>query len=61
MDGNFAAEHMRMKLPEDDVWLSDGHGFFVQRAPYQAHLKTALDTYEVPGFNLSNLPSLTII
>ena len=47
MDGNFAAEYMQMKLPEDDVWLSDGSGFFVKRAPYQAHLKGALNTYEV--------------
>ena len=47
MDGNFAAEHMQMKLPEDDVWLSDGLGFFVKREPYQLHLRNALDTYEV--------------
>ncbi|KIK73043.1 hypothetical protein PAXRUDRAFT_41292, partial [Paxillus rubicundulus Ve08.2h10] len=24
VDGNFSAQHMKMKIPEDDVSLSDG-------------------------------------
>jgi hypothetical protein len=31
MDGNFQAEHMRMRKPENDVPLSDGTGFMVSK------------------------------
>jgi hypothetical protein len=41
VDGNFKAEQMRMRRPEQDVILMDGHGFFVQDGPYQEHLRTA--------------------
>lgn len=47
MDGNFAAEHQRMKYPEEDVWMSDGNGYFVGRKDYQEHLKTGKETNEV--------------
>lgn len=47
MDGNFAAEHQRMKNPEEDVWLSDGEGYFVGRKDYQAHLKVGQNTRQV--------------
>ncbi|KAI0336925.1 hypothetical protein BDW22DRAFT_1340836, partial [Trametopsis cervina] len=46
MDGNFAAEHQKMKNPEDDVWLSDGDGYFVGRREYSEHLKTAVELFE---------------
>ena len=29
MDGNFQAEHMKMRNPENDVPLSEGSGFMV--------------------------------
>ena len=29
MDGNFQAEHMKMRNPENDVPLSEGTGFMV--------------------------------
>ncbi|KAI1784369.1 hypothetical protein LXA43DRAFT_901749 [Ganoderma leucocontextum] len=38
MDGNFSAEHQRMKNPQDDVRLADGHSFMVTSQPYKAHL-----------------------
>lgn len=41
MDGNFSAQHMKMKRPEDDVRLADGHGFMVTDQPYKDHLRTA--------------------
>lgn len=47
MDGNFAAEHQKMKNPEDDVWLSDGDAFFVGRHRYGEHLQTAVEIFEV--------------
>ena len=34
MDGNFQAEHMKMRNPENDVPLSDGAGFMISKKPY---------------------------
>lgn len=47
MDGNFVSEHLRMRNPEDEVPLSDGHGFMVTSAPYKQHIKEANDSREV--------------
>ena len=47
MDGNFQAEHMRMRNPEYDVPLSDGTGFMVSKKPYKAHLKSAVERQQV--------------
>jgi hypothetical protein len=47
MDGNFQAEHMKMRNPENDVALSDGTGFMVSPAPYESHLKAALEMRQV--------------
>jgi len=49
MDGNFQAEHMKMKNPEEDVPLSDGTGFMVSKKPYELHLKSAVERQQV-GF-----------
>src|SRR5258708_12697268 len=42
MDGNFQAEHMRMRNPENDVPLSDGAGFMVSKKPYKLHLQLSV-------------------
>ncbi|THH26719.1 hypothetical protein EUX98_g7467 [Antrodiella citrinella] len=42
-DGNFKAEQLTAKHPEDDVSLFDGKGFMVESAPYDAHLKATPD------------------
>jgi len=47
MDGNFQAEHMRMRNPENDVPLSDGTGFMVSKKLYEAHLKSAAKKQQV--------------
>jgi len=47
MDGNFQAEHMRMRNPENDVPLSDGKGFMVSKKPYELHLKSAVERRQV--------------
>ena len=47
MDGNFQAEHVRMKNPENDVPLSDGTGFMVSKKPYKSHLKSAVERRQV--------------
>jgi hypothetical protein len=47
IDGNRKTDHMKMKHPEDDVWLTDGEGYFVPRATYAEHLRTAQRIKEV--------------
>jgi hypothetical protein len=47
MDGNFQAEHMKMRNPENDIPLSDGTGFMVSQLPYEAHLKSVVERQKV--------------
>jgi hypothetical protein len=47
VDGNFHADHLKMKHPEDDVALSDGHAFMVKTEPYQEHLSESKDIKQV--------------
>ena len=44
MDGNFQAEHIKMRNPENDVLLSDGTRFMVSKKPYayKSHPKSVL-------------------
>ncbi|KAM6493319.1 hypothetical protein JOM56_011453, partial [Amanita muscaria] len=43
LDGNFTAQHMKMKRPEDNVALSDGLGYMVNEKCYQSHIRSAAD------------------
>lgn len=47
MDGNFKAEHMKMRNPENDIPLSKGTGFMVSRIPYALHLQSAVENQKV--------------
>jgi len=47
MDGNFQAEHMKMRNPENDAPLSDRTGFIVSKKPYESHLKSAVERQQV--------------
>ena len=47
MDGNFQAEHMKMRNPENDFPLSEGTGFMVSRIPYELHLGSAVERQQV--------------
>lgn len=47
VDGNFTAQHMKMRRPEDDVWLSDGLAYMVANRPYGDHVSKAADNEEV--------------
>ena len=47
MDGNFQAEHMKMRNPENDIPLSEGVGFMVSRKPYELHLQSAFERRQV--------------
>jgi hypothetical protein len=49
VDGNFSAEHMKMKRAEDDIWLSNGEAYMVENIRYKEHLEAASDGREV-GF-----------
>ncbi|KAG0695622.1 hypothetical protein DFH29DRAFT_984908 [Suillus ampliporus] len=46
VDGNFTAQHMKMKIPEDDVSLADGKGYMVTEGPYQAHIHDSVEERE---------------
>lgn len=46
-DGNFSAEQLKMKHPEDDVHLTNGDGFMVAEGRYKEHLKVAKEIKEV--------------
>ncbi|KAI6144446.1 hypothetical protein BKA82DRAFT_3983221, partial [Pisolithus tinctorius] len=39
MDGNFKAEHMHDRRPEDQVWLMDGRRYMVTDPEYRAYVK----------------------
>ena len=52
MDGNFSAEHLKMKLPLEDIALADGHGFMVTDKPYKQHVATAADRREVRTYSI---------
>jgi hypothetical protein len=47
MDGNFHAEHMKMRCPGDDVEIQDGNGYMVTEVPYKAHLRVATEEKDV--------------
>lgn len=46
LDGNFKADHIEMSN-KNDVYLSDGLGFFVGRKQYQKHLDSTPARVEV--------------
>ena len=47
MDGNFSAQHMKMRKPENDVPLSDGLAYMVANEPYREHISQAAKNEEV--------------
>ncbi|KAG1866103.1 hypothetical protein F4604DRAFT_1881801 [Suillus subluteus] len=46
VDGNFTAQHMKMKTPGDDVSLADGMGYMVTEGPYQTHVTESAEERE---------------
>jgi hypothetical protein len=47
LDGNFTAQHMKMKNPGDDIVLSDGLGYMVMEGPYEEHIANTFKSKEV--------------
>lgn len=50
MDGNFKAEHMRMRRPENDIAISDGTGFMVGTERYKTYLAATQEEKRVSLF-----------
>jgi len=46
-DGNFSAEQLKMRRPDNDVRLSDGQMFMTTAPPYKQHLMVAKELKEV--------------
>jgi hypothetical protein len=51
MDGNFQAEQMKMRNPENDIPLSEGWGFMVSQKPYELHLQSAFERWQVSSIS----------
>ena len=47
VDGNFTAQHMKMRKPKDDVPLSDGLAYMVANEPYEKHVAQAANNEDV--------------
>ena len=47
IDGNFTADHLRMRRPENDISLTPGGRYMVEPMCYENHLKEAVDHREV--------------
>jgi hypothetical protein len=50
VDGNFSAQHLKMRRAEKDIRLVKGEGYMVEEDSYQCHLHTAQDIKEVCPF-----------
>ena len=44
---NFTAQHMKMKRPQDDIFLANGLAYMVKDKPYQNHVSSAPNNKEV--------------
>src|SRR5882672_5089661 len=53
-DGNFTADHMKMRCPEEDVNLTHGYGYVVEEGRYKQHLSDAQEFKEVPSSQTLN-------
>jgi len=53
IDGNFSAEHLKMKQPEEDIALSSGGRYMVEPERYELHLNTAKEFKQVCTFRIT--------
>jgi hypothetical protein len=56
IDGNFSAEHLKMKRPEEDIALSPGGRYLVEPKRYESHLNTGKEIKQVCLFKTINYP-----
>lgn len=57
IDGNFKAEHLKMRHADDDVPLTDGDLYMVSPYNYERHLAQAKETYSVRSKALNTISS----
>ena len=50
IDGNFSAEHLKMRRPEEDIALSPGGRYMVEPKRYDLHLNTGKEINQVFPF-----------
>ena len=50
IDGNFSAEHLKMRRPEEDVALSPGGRYMVEPKRYELHLNTGVEFKQVSEY-----------
>ena len=54
IDGNFSAEHLKMRQPEEDIALSPGGRYMVEPKRYELHLSTGKEIKQVGLFGKRN-------
>jgi hypothetical protein len=54
IDGNFSAEHLKMRQPEEDIALSPGGRYMVEPERYELHLSTGKEIKQVCPFRMIN-------
>jgi hypothetical protein len=59
MDGNFSAEHMKMRKQGDDAPMTNGTGFMVETSRYSEHLQVAKSNTEVVHDQSSHLAHIS--
>ena len=59
IDGNFSAEHLKMKQPEEDVALSPGRRYMVEPNRYKLHLNTGKEVKQVSIYQKVYIAILT--
>ena len=59
IDGNFSAEHLKMKQPEEDVALSPGGRYMVEPNRYKLHLDTGKEVKQVSVYQKAYITILT--
>ena len=47
VDGNFQADYVKIKNPEDDIALADGLAFIVEAKSYKQHLKDSIESNQM--------------
>jgi hypothetical protein len=47
IDGNFHADHVKMRRPDNDVGLTNGEGYMVEHTRYTQHLAVSKEPKEV--------------
>ena len=60
IDGNFSAEHLKMRRPEADIALSPGGRYMVEPKRYELHLGTGKEINQVFSFEKVRCPSSNV-